>query len=242
MALTDSLISYWALDEASGNRADSHGSNTLTDGNSVGSGAGKIGTAADFESGSTDYLFRNDNADLSTGDVDWSLQAWVNLESKPANLMVIAGKHDGATVAGSEYLLYWDNTVDRFRLAVYGPAGATATVTASTFGAPSTGTWYLIHVWHDATANEIGIAVNAGSADTASFSAGCNDTAANLILGTLEGGSLWYDGLIDEVGFWKRVLTSGERTQLYNGGSGLAYPFAAGGGATSGNLLLLGVG
>ena len=33
-------------------------------------------------------------------------------------------------------------------------------------------------------------------------------------------------GRIDEVGFWKRVLTSAERSLLYNGGVGLTYPFS----------------
>ena len=33
-------------------------------------------------------------------------------------------------------------------------------------------------------------------------------------------------GRIDEVGFWKRVLTSSERSLLYNGGVGLTYPFS----------------
>jgi hypothetical protein len=32
-------------------------------------------------------------------------------------------------------------------------------------------------------------------------------------------------GLIDSVGFWKRVLSSGERTTLYNSGNGIEYPF-----------------
>src|SRR3989304_4743325 len=33
-------------------------------------------------------------------------------------------------------------------------------------------------------------------------------------------------GRIDDVGFWKRVLTSSERSLLYNGGVGLTYPFS----------------
>lgn len=40
MALTDNLISWWSLDEASGTRYDSHGTNHLTDNNTVSSEAG----------------------------------------------------------------------------------------------------------------------------------------------------------------------------------------------------------
>ena len=35
-----------------------------------------------------------------------------------------------------------------------------------------------------------------------------------------------FDGLIDEVGYWKRTLTPAERTTLYDFGRGLTYPFA----------------
>jgi hypothetical protein len=34
-----------------------------------------------------------------------------------------------------------------------------------------------------------------------------------------------FDGLIDEVGIWSRVLTAAEIAILYNGGSGITFPF-----------------
>jgi len=37
-----------------------------------------------------------------------------------------------------------------------------------------------------------------------------------------------FDGLIDEVGIWSRALNSTEVSELYNSGSGLAYPFTTG--------------
>ena len=47
--LTDNLISHWKLDESSGNAADSHGSNTLTNNGSTPFVAAKINNGADFE-------------------------------------------------------------------------------------------------------------------------------------------------------------------------------------------------
>ncbi len=47
MALTDSLVAMWRLEESSGNRSDSQGSNTLTDTNTVGSGTGKQRVSSD---------------------------------------------------------------------------------------------------------------------------------------------------------------------------------------------------
>ena len=73
MALTDSLISYWKLDEASGNATDSHGTNTLTDTNTVTSVAGKINTARYFTNANTEFFTLADNASLSTGDIDFTI-------------------------------------------------------------------------------------------------------------------------------------------------------------------------
>lgn len=227
MALTDSIVAYWTLDESSGSRADSAGSNTLTDNNSVSSGTGIINSAGSFARASSKYLSISDNAALSMGDIDCTFTAWVKLQTKPSAFMDVLGKHNGATIVGSDYLLYWDWTSDRFGLTVYQGASNTGTATANNFGAPATGTWYFIAAWHDSVNNLVGISVNAGTANTTTYSSGINDTTEAFRMGANALGSYW-DGLIDEVGVWKRKLSSGDITSLYNGGAGLAYPFSGG--------------
>src|SRR5678815_5281605 len=81
MALTDSLIAFWELEEASGTRVDAHGANDLSDNATVTSAAGKVGTAADFEVGNSEFLSIVDNPDLSVADIDFTWCAWVNSES-----------------------------------------------------------------------------------------------------------------------------------------------------------------
>lgn len=227
MAFTDDLKAYWKLDETSGTRNDSHGSNHLTANGSPGSASGKLSNAVDLERSSTQYLSRADNADLSGGSASFTISAWVQLESKPGSgLMTIVSKHDGATV-NNEYILYWDQASDRFKFSAYLNSGTLGTVTANVFGAPGLApNWYFVTAWRDATNNQIGIAVNAGTPNTVSYSSGVADTSEDFRIGATGGGgtNLW-DGLIDEVGFWKRVLTSNERRGLYNGGIALAYPF-----------------
>lgn len=226
MALTDSLISYWALDESSTgtvqtDRADSHGTNTLTDNNTVASGTGKLGNCADFEAGNPgECLSHADNASLSTGDVDFSLSMWVNFESMAlTGTLACKGDNLGDDTA-TEYALYVNASNElHFRVGKNG-SGFGDVQWSSTV---STGTWYHVVCWHDSVANQIGIAVNAGTAVTSSWSAGANDTANPFYLGRDGSGDRQLDGLLDEVGFWKKVVTSGEITQLYNGGSGLAY-------------------
>lgn len=220
MALTDSLVSYWALEEASGNRADSHGSNTLTDNNTVASATGKISTAADFEASNSEWLSCADNAALSTGDIDFSLSFWVYFES--TGYQELAGKWTGGGT-DREWLIYTFGGAMSFQ--VQGPSSG-QTVTHGT--SLTSGVWYHVVVWHDSVNNVIGITINDTSAVTQAHSGGANDGTADFTLGG-RSGSVYFDGLMDEVGFWKKVLSAAEITSLYNGGSGFAYPFSAGG-------------
>jgi hypothetical protein len=94
----------------------------------------------------------------------------------------------------------------------------------------TTGVWYFVVVWHDSVADTDNIQVNNGTVDSIS-SAGHtpNNGAADFCLGartypSFEG---YFNGQLSSVSFWKRTLTTNERTELYNGGTGLAYPFTS---------------
>lgn len=233
MSLLTNLISYWKLDEASGNALDAHGSNDLTDTNTVGSATGKISNARDFENGSNQYFTHADSSDLSTGDIDFSFSFWMNPESFPSFESVFT-KDDFS--GNREYGSYYDTSANRLKFYVFGFVGGGffVEVACNNFGAMSAGTWYHVVCWHDSVNDQIGIAINAGTADTASCPNGCIDGTAPFRIGQLGGGATnSFDGLIDEFGFWKRVLTSQERTDLYNGGAGLAYPLTVGGGGAT---------
>jgi hypothetical protein len=218
-SLLTGLIGYWKLDEASGTRNDAHGSNHLTDNGSVGSNTGKLGNAADLD-GVNDSLILGDNADLSTGDIDFTWTCWMYLDTKPT------GNNAYAIHKQDEYGLLYRDYGGHDRLAFLVNDGAVI-VNASTLGSPSTGTWYFIVCWHDATANTINIQVNDGTVDSAATAGTApSDTANEFQLGRYTAGTpLRWDGRLDGVGFWKRVLTATERSNLYNSGSGLEYPF-----------------
>lgn len=218
-----SMISYWALGEASGTRSDSHGSNHLTDNNTVTQAAGKLGNAAQFTAANSESLSVADNASLSTGDIDFTVACWVYLDSKGAN-RTLASKLAIGGAAGGEWILNYNSGADRFRFVVSDGATLTA-VAADTLGIPATATWYYLVAWHDSVANTLNIQANDGAVDSVAYSAGLTDTAAGFRLGAIDNATEFMDGRLDGVGFWKRVLTAAERTQLYGSGSGLEYPF-----------------
>ena len=228
-AFLTNLAAYWTADETSGNRADSVGSNTLTDNNTVGSAAGVLSNAAQFVAANSEYLSHISNSDLQMGDVGFTLSAWAKVTSTAA-IQVIASKYN-TTADEREYALLFEDSPSRFtwRISTDGTSGAlvNASVTPGTF---STSAFYHLLAWHDPDANLIGLSVNDGTPVTASVSGGSFVGSSVFALGALvavSAGSL-LDGSIDEVGIWKRVLTAEERTFLYNGGAGRTYPFLAG--------------
>lgn len=227
MGLTSSLVSYWKLDEASGDAIDSHGSNNLTDNATVGAAAGKINGARDFEEANSEYFRIASNSSLQTGDIDFTLTCWVKFESIGNFRRLISKFGNDATL--NEYVLGLDNPGDKFAFALQESGGAIKSVTANTFGAVSMATWYFLAAWYDKTNDRLNISVNDGAVDqtssvgppaatTAAFNLGCLFTGFDLFA------IQFHDGLLDEVAFWKRLLTAGEITQLYNAGAGLTYP------------------
>lgn len=225
MALIDNLVSYWKLDEASGNALDSHGSNDLTEtSGTIAATSGKISGCRDFEAIDTEYFTRASNSDLQVGDIDFSFAMWINPESI-SSFPTFLSKDTGAS---REYgFLINDSDSNRVRFAISADGSGLVTVTATNFGSLSTGTWYFVAGGHNATSNEIWVAINAGTPNTQAHSGGVFTGTSNFAIGARPDGSIHYDGLIDEVGFWKRDIRS-DLAALYNGGAGLAYPFVSG--------------
>lgn len=210
------LISYWPLDEASGTRSDAYGSNHLTDNNTVGQAAGKVGNAADFIAANLEYLNRADNALLSMGDIDFTLACWVWVNSLPGTSMGIVTKWQGSL----EYMIYYRGFTQNFAFIVnnggYGECNPAGPTTANT--------WHFVVAWHDSVANTVNLQIDNGAITSNPWSNGVTDGTDYFGIGNYSAGQ-WLGGRVDELGLWKRVLTAAERDYLWNGGAGRAYPF-----------------
>jgi hypothetical protein len=230
VALSDDLESAWELNEASGDAADSHGSNTLTDTNTVGSGTGLVYAAArDFERDDSERFELADNTSLSLGDIDFTYEVWVKLESEPFATRTILAKGNGSNAD----MWLRMTSAEELKFSVYGSSGFgnEGVITIDSF--LGTAAWKQIIVWHDSVNNEIGGCVNDGTPVTAAHSAGVRDGTEVFNLGGSADLS-HFDGLVGPCRFWKRVLTSGERTELYNAGAGRDYAYITGGGGGGG--------
>jgi len=216
-ALTDDLVSWWTMEETSGTRLDSHGSNDLTDNNTVLYGTGIIGNGADFESANTEYLSKSSPSGVPLNDLPRAFSAWVKLESLPAtdSFRQIIGYGTHAENQKQEFVVANLSSVYTLRSDYYGGGQG------STPFSPSTATWYHFVMSYDGTT--ITFYKDGSALGTASGHDYAN-TASLLHIGAfLNGTEQLMDGIVDEVAIWSRDLSSDEVTELYNGGAGVTY-------------------
>lgn len=221
MALTDNLVSYWKLDESSGNAADSVGSKTLTNNGTITYSAGKINNGADFN-GSSNYFSRTaETTGLSNA---FSISAWVKFNASGAQEYIF--RYRPSSGDANEIRLV-KSAGNKLEGTIINPAGS-GTGYKQYLGNTtlSTSTWYLVGLTWNGTS--LKLYVN-GVEDTP-YSL-VNDTSVGTMTDTSRilgiggwNGSVFGNVSLDEMGMWSRALTSGEFAALYSTGDGQAYP------------------
>lgn len=227
MALTDNLVSYWKLDESSGNAADSVGSNTGTLTGSVSYSAGKINNGADFAGG---YLDMGSPADLKfTGATAFSFSFWVKSNTNQ-NAYFFGMVDSVSNGAGTGF--NWSSALStakvRFNFLNTGSTGAVL----DSISQIKDGNWHHVVVTYDGSTNGTGVKLyidgshEATGTGTGNLTGTFHNASDTWVLGAREAGNQPMTGSIDEGGVWSRELSAAEVTSLYNAGAGLAYPFS----------------
>ena len=239
--LTNLLVAYWTLDEASGTRVNSADTGTAADlssVNSVSSTPGKINNALLAEvpggAGTAKYVRRTavDCNTLGTNfmhgssspgaDTSFTIAGWVSFENI-TDARYWVNKH-GAT-SGDTIGSHYNPGTATIRAWIRKEGGGYNNVD-STNVVILANTWYYVVIWYDKAGATFNIQVDNGDVGVVSLGGGftlydCNTT---FTLGNYnDGHANSLKGRVDEVGMWKRVLTSAERTALYNSGNGLTY-------------------
>lgn len=190
---------------------------------------GQIEKAANFDRSSTQSLKLLSNRDdvHDFGDEDFTLAMWARLTTKTLPAQTIVSKFFADEAGGHQYFVdYVFGGIDRFRFLVdHDGANPAQIVEADNFGSPTAGQWVFIVAWHDSVANTINIQVNNGTPNSLAHSLGVNQGKGVFHIGAYQDGSgnqtEFFNGDVDEVSVWARVLTSAERTALYNSGGGI---------------------
>lgn len=223
MALTTNLVSYYKLDESSGNAADSVGGFTLTNTNTVTYSAGKINNGADGGASNSNKSLQvsNNLGFTDSTDVTWS--QWVNVTTAPTEGQQQCFTNHYINGGKGRFWMY-TMTGGVLKLRMYQDAGAPSTLDITQ--TLTTGTWYHIVVTYLNSSNLTTVYVNGSSVGTINFGARNAVSPDYFSILNWGGGTLPWKGLVDEVGVWSRVLSGTEINSLYNGGAGLQWPFS----------------
>ena len=213
------LVSWWALEEDSGDAADSHGTNHLTRSGTINNADAKQGKGINFQNIKGRYLYLANNASVNFGHEDFTIGCWFKPEALYEGDYPMPFIHKG-NMGGATYYEYFlgASTSKKVRLSTRGGSISWGSVM-------TTGNWYFAVGWHVASENKSYLQVNNGSAlsytDTQGGGTTYNDIrfGRNLRVGDVAG----IKGIVDEMFIYRRALNDDERSWLYNDGMGRAY-------------------
>ncbi|WP_327170115.1 LamG domain-containing protein [Streptomyces sp. NBC_01336] len=176
---------------------------------------GAVGTAAAFD-GTDDYL----QSDIPTVDtsLSFSVSAWVNLSTMPAEAAVIAAQ-PGNNAPGFE--LYYSKSYDRWVFNQYNADSASATpvrVMQAAAGGVKANEWAHLVGLYNAGQDLLQLYVNGALAGSASYSTPWDARRGLQIgAGSYDGAAgAFFPGSIDEVRIFDKNLSQSEITALYN--------------------------
>lgn len=210
--LQKGLVGHWTMDDADtsggvlydSSAYDNHGTlrNTVTTGSS-----GQLGESYSFEGGSEDGYIEIDNS---------------NSLSSPKNLTVSARLYLNSSVSETGNIFSKQNDEYRWRIdsdrsmwfLVQGPSGQEVIKLADTVPIDE---WFNHSVVVDFSIPELrfylnGDLVNSEIINNTEFSS----SNANVYIGTYDGGSEFWNGEIDDIRVYNRVLSENEVRALYN--------------------------
>ena len=174
------------MEESSGTRVDSKGSNDLTDNNTVTSGTGIQGTAADFELSNSEWLSITDASqtglDLSG---DFSISTWVKLEQLPSTSGTefgLVAKNDFTGGSNRAYR-FTITSADKLQAYVSQDGGFSnvthATTDSANFAGGDVGSWVHIVVTFDLSARSYSFYVDGVQVASTNTTAGTTSSINN---------------------------------------------------------------
>ncbi|GEM_PF-728999 len=220
--LTDGLIGLWSFNgpDVSGttayDRSGKGNNGTLTSGPTVAPGI--VGQGLNFD-GSNDYVTMGDNV---------SNAIWTSVSTAFSTSLWVKPAQSGDEISDSQYLISKDPSsgvtnrlfyfavaasLDTFYAAVVSSNGATTSDCAGV--TPQRGTWYHVVLTYNTT-NGCVLYVNGVSQNTdATTPALTTGNSEDTEIGSINGGTFTWGGLIDEPRIYNRTLTAAEVAQIY---------------------------
>lgn len=214
------LVSWWALEEDSGDAADSHGTNHLTRSGTINNADAKQGKGINFQNIKGRYLSLANNASVNFGHEDFTIGCWFKPEELYEGDYPMPFIHKGNAGGATYYEYFLGASVSKkVRLSTRGGS-------ISWGSEMTTGNWYFAVGWHVASENKSYLQVNNGSAlsYTDTQGGGTTHSPDDIWFGrNLHRPEVGIKGIVDEMFIYRRALNDDERSWLYNDGMGRAY-------------------
>jgi hypothetical protein len=210
--LSDGLVGYWKMDEASWNGTAGEvkdGSGNGNHGTSVGSstiGSGKFGNSGTFAGSNENYVNLGIPNSLSASAPTKTVSAWINVKGGESTWRTIVGTTNG------RHFHYQIQSSNRLEVYFYGPGRGTTSTTLFNFA--NYHKWiHVVGVWDGKNAKVYvnGIEENR----SADGSGSVNSATENLYIGQGYALNRPFNGSIDEVRIYNRALAPAEVKQLY---------------------------
>jgi hypothetical protein len=220
-SLNTNLVAYWNMNELSAGaspvvRSDCVGTNHLADPLNIPSATGVISLAIDQDSATNPRLTCVSSPELQMGNIDFTFSFWAKLETIKAGVVISKG-----SISGSFEYAVRVVDIGGFRWNWDINNGAQNIAWGSTV---ATNTLYHVLSWYDSVGDKMWLRVNNGVSVSANYTLGAPTTATGFTIGNngAPSAALAFNGLIDEVAIWKRVLTTDEQDALWNSGNAIA--------------------
>ena len=230
MTLTTNLLAYYSL-QGNSNDATGNGNTGSDVAITYSTGNGKIGQGAGFNGSSSQITAASTVIPLGAKTVAY----WMKCTNTAAiETLISSGRWD--TTADGLGSWHYSGASQPIHFAV---RQSSVIVDVASASAVNTGSWVHVACTWDGTTgtNSFKVYFN-GSLEGQGTPSSTETVAATgvLTIGAMpnSGNTYWYGGAFDEIGIWSRALSATEISQLYNGGSGLAYPLIS---PSTGNFL-----
>ena len=211
MSLLTNIERYYKLD---GNGTESVSAQNGVDTNSnLVWVSGKINQGVDFTGGNTSRELVAPGLDLVT---DLTISFWVYVKGSSFYGPVVCNMVGGGGATTNYNVMQVGQNIQLF--------GKNDSTYGSGTGTLSLNTWYHVVITRT-TGGTATYYVNGSSVNSGSGQVPFSTPTASLRIGHRQDHYNVFDGIIDELGIWSRVLSGTEITDLYNAGAGFTYPF-----------------
>lgn len=218
LPLTNIQAAY-NLDDTPGNLVDLTGNGyDLTNTGTTTFGTGLINQAAEFGTSNSTKMLNTGSAGVALGD-DWTVAFFWQADTALNGLSVMEVTW-GATGASNSNRAIFGRDQANNRWIIFNSAFSSGQTTESI----SNGTWY--HVMATRASTTLTLYINNVSKGTATVGAATNQTPR---IGTgYQNDAGWrLSGDVDMWYIWNKALDSTERSDVYNSGTGVQYPYAS---------------